>query len=42
MRKKLTSLVLCLAMLAGSALMLASCAEDTKKPPVTTAPNGSA
>ena len=41
MRKKLTSLVLCLAMLAGSALMLASCAEDTKKPPVTTAPNGS-
>ncbi|MBO5778049.1 MAG: hypothetical protein J6R82_00615 [Clostridia bacterium] len=40
MRKKLTSLMLCLAMLAGSALMLASCADETKTPPVTTTPGG--
>ena len=40
MRKKLTSLMLCLAMLAGSALMLASCAEENKKGPTTTAPSG--
>ena len=38
MRKKLTSLLLCLAMCAGSVLMLAACADD--KDNTTTAPTG--
>lgn len=39
MRKKLTSLLLCLSMCAGSVLMLAACAEE-KKPQTTTTPGG--
>lgn len=41
MKKKLTALLLGLAMCAGSTLLLASCvSNDEKKPGVTTSPNG--